>query len=123
MEACSYQNNSPIKFLADQEKEKKDKYLCPCQEQQEDFTPMVYSVNGIGGREARGAKKRLASYLAIKWGWPYSQMVHYVRVWMAITVVCSNSLLLWGSCNQDIRGTQPLVESGAALHCVQSWRD
>ena len=58
---------------------------------------MVYSVDGIAGREARNAEKRLATHLAGKWNREYSQMVYYVRVWMAIAVVHANSLLICGS--------------------------
>ena len=51
-EARSYRNRDYTKVLASQEKEKKDKYLKPCQEQRKDFAPMVYSVDGIlqGGK-------------------------------------------------------------------------
>ena len=48
---------------------------------------MVYSVDGIARREARSAEKRLASALAEKWKREYSEMVYYVRVWMALAVV------------------------------------
>ncbi len=60
---------------------------------------MVYSVDGIKGREARNAEKRLATHLAGKWNCEYSQMVFYVRVRMAIAVVRVNSLLICGSKN------------------------
>ena len=63
------------------------------------FTPMVYSVDGIAGREAQNAEKRLATHLDGKWNRDYSQMVYYVRVRMAIVVVCANSLLIRGSCD------------------------
>ncbi len=35
-----------------------------CLEMRKDFTPMVYSVDGIVGREAWNAEKRLATHLA-----------------------------------------------------------
>ena len=91
--------------MKQQNVQKKNKYIHPCQEKWKDFNLMVYSNDEMTWREARGAEKCLASYLATKWGWPYSQMVHYVRVWMATTVVHSNSLLLQGSHNQDTGGT------------------
>ncbi len=78
-------------------KEKKDKYLQTCLEIRKDFTPMVYSVDGIAGCKAWNAKKRLATHLASKWNCGYSQMVYYVRVWMLIAVVRANSLLIHGS--------------------------
>ena len=58
---------------------------------------MVYSVDGIVGREARNAEKRLATQLAGNWKSEYLQMVYYVRVRMAIVVVQANSLLIRGS--------------------------
>jgi hypothetical protein len=39
---------------------------------QKDFTPMLYSVDGIAGCEAWNMEKRLATYLAGKWNWEYS---------------------------------------------------
>jgi hypothetical protein len=71
----------------------KDKYLQNCLEMRKDFTPMVYSVDGIAGHEARNAEKRLATHLAGKWNREYSQMVYYVRVRMAITVVHDSSFV------------------------------
>jgi hypothetical protein len=40
------------KVLEQHEKEKKDKYLQNCLEMRKNFMPMVYSVDGIAGREA-----------------------------------------------------------------------
>ena len=58
---------------------------------------MIYTVDGIAGREARSAEKRLASALAEKWKREYSEMVYYVRVRMVLAVVKVNSLLIRGS--------------------------
>ena len=55
-EACSHRNKDPTKALEVQEKEKKGKYLQTCHELQKDFTPLVYSVNGMAGKEARCAE-------------------------------------------------------------------
>ena len=83
---------------------------------------MVYSVDGIAGREARNAEKRLATYLAGKWKRGYSQMVYYVRVRMAIAVVRANSLLIRGSRDRQ-RPRRPLIPDGAALGDWQTWQD
>ena len=96
-DARSARGRDYTKILAAHEKEKKDKYLWTCLELRKDFTPMVYSVDGIAGREAQNAEKRLATHLASKWNRGYSQMVYYVRVRMAIAVVRANSLLIRGS--------------------------
>ena len=66
-EAPSERNQDFTKVLAAHEKEKKKKYLAPLHAQRKDFTPMIYSVDGIAGREAKSAEKRLVSALAEKW--------------------------------------------------------
>ncbi len=114
MDTRSYWKKEFGKVLSQHEKEKKDKYLQTCLEMWKDFTPMVYLVDGIARREARNAKKRLATSLASKWNRGYSQMVYYVRVWMSIAVVCANSLLIRGSRNQQ-QPWRPLSPDGAAL--------
>jgi hypothetical protein len=93
----SYQKKDFGKILLQHKKEKKDKYLWTCLEMRKDFTPMVYLVDGIAGRKARNAERRLATHLASKWKRGYSQMVYYVRVRMAIAAVHANSLLNRGS--------------------------
>ena len=70
-DAKSYRKKEPMKVLEQHEKEKKDMYLQNCLEMWKDFTPMVYSVDGFAGREARNAEKRLATQLAGKWNREY----------------------------------------------------
>jgi hypothetical protein len=45
------------KVLVAQKKEKKDKYLSSCLQMWKDFTPLVYSVDGIAGHKARNAEQ------------------------------------------------------------------
>ena len=113
-ESRSYRNRDFRKVLASQEKEKKDKYLASCHEMRKDFTPLVYSVDGIAGREAKAAEKRLASYLAKKWKKNYSEMVFYVRARMALSVVRANSLLIRGSRDRQ-KPRRPLISDRAAM--------
>jgi len=121
-DARSYRKKEFAKVLEQHEKEKKDKYLQNCLEMRKDFTPMIYSVDGIAGREARNAEKRLATHLASKWKREYSQMVYYVRVRMAIAVVRANSLLIRGSRDRQ-RPRRPLIPDGAALGDWRTWSD
>jgi hypothetical protein len=121
-DARSYRKRDFGKVLLQYEKEKKDKYLWTCLELQKDFMPMVYSVDGIAGREARNAKKRLTTHLASKWNRGYSQIVYYVRVWMAIAVVRANSLLIRRSRDQQ-HSRRPLIPDRAALGNWQTWQD
>jgi hypothetical protein len=48
-DARSYRKKEFAKVLEQHEKEKKNKYLQNCLEMRKDFTPMVYSVDGIAG--------------------------------------------------------------------------
>ena len=121
-DAKSYQKKEPTEVLEQHEKETKDKYLQNCLEMWKDFTPMVYSVDGIVGQEAWNAEKRLATQLAGKWKREYLQMVYYVRVRMAIAMVQANSLLICGSRDQQ-QPLRPLIPDGAALGDWQTWQD
>ena len=121
-DAKSYLPIEVSKVLARQEKEKKGKYLNSCHEMRKDFTPMVYSVDGVAGREARSAEKRLAILLAAKWKRQYSQVVYFVRVRMQIALVRSTSLLIRGTRNHQGHNYRPLPD-GAALSDWPTWQD
>jgi hypothetical protein len=66
-DAKSYVKQAPAKVLETQEKEKKRKYLEPCLENRQHFTPFVCSVDGLLGHEAKTFAKHLAAKLAAKW--------------------------------------------------------
>ena len=121
-EARSAQGRDFLKVLAAQEKEKKDKYLDSCLQQRKDFTPLVYSVDGIAGREARNAEKRIAALLAAKWRKQYSTMVQYVRVRMSLAVVRANSLLIRG-CRERRGIVRPRISDGYAMFDWHTWSD
>ena len=117
-ECRSNRNKDIDKVLAAHEKEKKDKYLHKCHEERMDFTPMVYSVDGIAGREARHAEKHLATYLSEKWKRGYPEMCFYVRVRMALAVVKANSLLIRGSRDRQ-KARRPQICDRASMY---DWR-
>ena len=94
--AKSYRKKDPIKVLETQEKEKKDKYLRKCLDRRKHFTPMVFSVDGMAGKEAKKTMKHLASLLAEKWEPPHGQMVHFVQTNMSISLCRSVTLMLQG---------------------------
>ena len=48
-DASSYLKREPQKVLANQEQAKKRKYLNPCEERRCNFTPLVFSVDGMRG--------------------------------------------------------------------------
>ena len=92
-------------------------YLRPCLEIRKDFTPLVYSVDGITGREAKNAEKRL-DHLSEKWHKQLPQMVYYVQIRMAIAVVRANSLLIRGSRDRQ-RPRCPVISD---WHVMNNWR-
>jgi hypothetical protein len=107
-------NQDPIRVLEKCEREKKNKHLEACLERRKDFTPLVYSVDGIAAREAKAAERRLASALAWKWKRQYSEMCGFVRVRMALAVVRANTLLLRGSRVRQSR-PRPDITDGAGM--------
>jgi hypothetical protein len=121
-DAKSHRTTEVSKLLARQEKEKKAKYLPSCLEMRKDFTPLVYSVDGVAGREARSAEKRLAELLADKWKRQYSQMVYYVRVRMQLALVRTTSLLIRGSRNHQGHCWR-ILPDGAAMSDWQTWQE
>ena len=120
-DALCHDHKAPEKVLADQEQEQKNKHLATCHELWKDFTPLVYSVDDIAGREARMVEKRLASYLAAKWHRPYPQMVPYVRLRTRMALTRSMSLLIRGS--RDREPGRGFVQSGSALFVRQTWEE
>ena len=121
-QAATYRNRDYAKVLAKAEKEKKDKYLKACHELRKDFTPLVYSVDGIAAREARTAEKHLAELLALRWKKHRSEMIFYVRVRMALAVVRANSLLIRGSRDRQ-RPRHPAIADRAAFNDWRFWHD
>ena len=55
---------TPEKVLTKAEKEKKDLYLQDCLDSRRNFTPMVYSVDGIPQEEDLAIQKILATLLS-----------------------------------------------------------
>jgi len=110
-----------MKVPADQEKEKKEQYLARCHELYKDFTPMIYSVHGMVGREAKMAEKWMASYLSKKWYQPYIQMVSFVRLRIWLSIAMSSRLLIHGSRERD--AVCPFIQSVAVFHERQTWEE
>ena len=82
----SYRTQDPAKVLGRQEKEKKAKYSDACREARLHFPPLVYSVDGMEGKEAKAARKRLASKLAEKWHKEYSQVCGFLRARLSVAL-------------------------------------
>ena len=107
----SQRGTAPDKVLARHEREKKDKYGEVCMERQRTFTPLVFSVDGMMGKEAQAAVKRLASLLARKWSEEYSDVCGYVRARLALALVRATGRCLRAERNPLLRA-DPLHWSG-----------
>ena len=78
-------------------KKKKYKYLQPCMERRNSFTPMVYSADEITGTKAIAAHQSLVSLISNKLKWEYLEMCGFIRAWMSLVIVISNTLILSGA--------------------------
>ena len=111
----SNRHTEPHKILARQEKEKKQKYLDPCLERRRTFTPLVFSVDGLRGKECAAASRRLALLLSKKWSKTYSQVCGFVRSRLAISLVRAASMCLRGTRDPTAKATHPIWETGHGL--------
>ena len=108
LDVRSYLRMTPEKALSKAEKENKYLYLQDCLERRRNFTPMVFSADGIPGAEALATQKRLASLLSYKLNQEYSEICGFVRARMSLAIVRSNSLLFhgllekWGRIRQQL---------------------
>ena len=66
-DAKSYGNRELKKVLESAARRKKGKYEEACLKRQGDFTPMIYSVDGMAEKHAGAAERRVAGMLAVKW--------------------------------------------------------
>ena len=104
------------------EKHKKYLYLQACLERIRDFTPTVYSADGISGAGAFAAQKRLAALLSYKLKWEYSEMCGCVRARMSLVKVRSNSLILRVPRNKGVRIQQrEELTDGAVMPLLAPW--
>ena len=107
-DAASNASTDPAKVLKRHEAEKKRKYGHRCEQSNRHFTPLVYSVDGLEGGEARAARKRLASRLAAKWHRNYSALCGFVRARLAFALVRATSRCLRGTRDPTLERAPPL---------------
>ena len=92
-----------------------------CLERRRDFTPLVYSMDGMASKDARTAEQRVAWLLAQKWKHTYSDMAHFIRTRMSLAVNRSNTLLLRGDRTSPMRRQAP--SDGVAVTCNAQLRN
>ena len=93
--------------------DKKDKYLQPCLERRCSFTLMVYSKNRISGIEAVLAQQHSSLLLSNNMKREYLEMCGFVRAWVSLAVVRSNTPLLLGDTHTHTPRCSGGVASGA----------
>ena len=123
LDAGSYLCMTPEKALAKAEKEKKDLYLHACLVRRRNFTPMLYSADGIPGAEALAAQNRLYALLRYKLKREYSEMYGFVQARKSLAIVGYNSLLLRVCCDKGVHiRQQPELTDGAVVALLAPWR-
>ncbi|GAX18236.1 hypothetical protein FisN_31Hu011 [Fistulifera solaris] len=86
-DAPSHKNRDPMNVLASQELEKRRLYGQPCMDRRRDFTPLVFSVDGLMGKQAVAASRQLARKLQKKWKRPYSEIGGFIRSRLSLSLV------------------------------------
>ena len=94
---------SPKKDLVKADKEKRYRYLQEYLDCRPQFTPLVFYVDGIPGKGARSATRKVASHLSFNPKREYYEMFCFVRLRMALAVLRSNTLILRGTRDKDSR--------------------
>jgi hypothetical protein len=114
-DAPSNRNTAPSRILRKHEEEKKAKHNALCLAQRRHFTPLVFSVDGLNGAEAKAATQRLASLLAAKWKRTYSDVCGYIRSRLAVALVRSTTRCLRASRTPFQRAPHIPWDSGSGL--------
>ncbi|GAX19514.1 hypothetical protein FisN_19Hu089 [Fistulifera solaris] len=86
-DAPSHKNREPMNVLASQELEKRRLYGKPCMDHRRDFTPRVFSVDGLMGKQAVAASRQLARKLQKKWKRPYSEIRGFIQSRLSLSLV------------------------------------
>lgn len=115
LEAPSQRNSDPKKVLARHETEKKKKYGPHCKRLRHQFTPLVFSVDGLMGNECKAALKCVAAHLAAKWKRTYSEVCGFVRACLALALAKSASRCLRWDRHPIHRMPQIPWDSGCGL--------
>ena len=104
----SHQSRDPRAVLKTCEKKKKDKYGDACRQAHRHFTPLVYSIDGLEGGEAKAARRQLATKLSAKWNRQYSQVCGLVRARIALALARATSNCLRGTRDHRLKTSNSL---------------
>ena len=119
LDNSSQRASSSKTVLARHEREKKAKYLALCIRQRKTFTPLVFSVDGLVGKECDAAIKRVSSLISQKWRRTYSQVCGFVRSRLCIALVrCASRCLRWDR-TPSFKPSRIPWDSGTGLRLFQ----
>ena len=91
-------------------------YLHPFLERKCSFIPMVYPAYGVPGTEDVAAQRHLASLLSNKLKREYLEMCGFIRAWVSLAIVGSNTLILQGAMDNEAYIRQrPNLEDGLVI--------
>ena len=96
-DAKSYRGSTSAKMLEKAAREKKAKHKKSLPRAAALFHGACLLSRWDGRQGCQSLQKRIANLLAEKWNREYSSIAVRVKTWMALAVVCSNTLLLRGS--------------------------
>lgn len=115
-EAPTYRRMDPAKVLKKHEQWKKDKYLEACLARRRQFTPLVFSVDGLRSKETDAASKRISTLLSKKWNRSESDVCGYVRSRLSLALVRATTMCLRSARDHTsiARSTPPAMD-GAGL--------
>ena len=93
---------------------KKLQYLQSCAERRHSFMPLIYSVDGMAGREAQSFEKRITHILTEKWERHYMLDVVELANYSRPLLGCLPSLGYANPINQDVDE----IMSSSTLLCI-----
>ena len=97
LDSATSQARDPFKVLQQQEADKRRKYQSICDSRRESFHPFVASADGLLAPAATKLLQHLAALTADRQQLPYSTVMKYLRLRIAITLVKAVHYCLRGS--------------------------
>ena len=96
---------------------KEEKYLQDCLPQRMNFTPLVFSIKRVMGRETEAFVKHLVKHLELKWDCPFLRVIDYLLTRLSIACVRATHRTMQGSCIlvQDMSYMLPIFEDGTGM--------
>jgi hypothetical protein len=96
-DATSYTTHSIQSVLSNAETAKKAKYAEACQQRRASFTPIIVSVDGALGTEAKAFIKRLSVLLAMKWEKNQATTCSWIRTRLSFSILRATHQCIRGS--------------------------